>query len=159
MYVTNLGQRQHDRDETRPRQEKKSLINVQEGSDSIKNTNANATHLGGAGGPPADRLGGRGHGLSAEAPVLAAAVGERLGLQGFKGHGAHGLAGHGARTNRDGYNDGGLKTSVRTDGWSAGDRMRNVRGGQVDSGNGSVAGAVGFGRGKEEESKVISGER
>lgn len=42
------------------------------------------THLGGAGCPPADGLGGRGDSLSAEAPVLAAAVRERLGLQGFK---------------------------------------------------------------------------
>lgn len=51
-------------------------------------------HLCAAGGPPADSLGGRQGRLPAEAPVMAAAVRKRLGLQGLKGHGAHGVAGH-----------------------------------------------------------------
>lgn len=52
------------------------------------------THLSAAGGPPADGLGGGGGRLPAEAPLVAAAVRERLSLQGLKGHGAHGVAGH-----------------------------------------------------------------
>lgn len=52
------------------------------------------THLCGAHGPPADRLGGGRGCLPAEAPLVAAAVREELGLQGLEGHGAHGVAGH-----------------------------------------------------------------
>lgn len=63
------------------------------------------THLCAAGGPPASSGGGRGPRPPAEAPLLAAAVRQRLGLQGFEGHGAHGVAGHWARTNRYCYGD------------------------------------------------------
>lgn len=52
------------------------------------------THLCGAGSPPAGSLGGRRGRLFAEAPLMAAAVRKWLGLQGLKGHGAHGVAGH-----------------------------------------------------------------
>lgn len=63
------------------------------------------THLCGAGGLPAGSLGRRRGRLLAEAPVVAAAVRKRLSLQGLKGHGAHGVAGHWARTHRHGYGD------------------------------------------------------
>lgn len=59
----------------------------------------------GASGPPAGSLGGRRGRLPAEAPFMAAAVRKWLGLQGFEGHGAHGVAGHWARTHRHGYGD------------------------------------------------------
>ena len=52
------------------------------------------TYLCGSGGPPAwGGGGGRGR-LPAEAPLLAAAVRQRLRLQGLEGHGASGLARH-----------------------------------------------------------------
>lgn len=54
----------------------------------------NVSYLCGSSGPPAwGGGGGRGR-LPAEAPLLAAAVRERLGLQGLEGHGAHGVARH-----------------------------------------------------------------
>lgn len=51
------------------------------------------THRRGSGGPAADGGLGRGR-LPAEVPLVAAAVRQRLGLQGLEGHGAHGVAGH-----------------------------------------------------------------
>lgn len=63
------------------------------------------TDLCGAGSPPAGGLGGGRGRLPAEVPLVAAAVRKRLSLQGLKGHGAHGVAGHWARTHRHGYGD------------------------------------------------------
>ena len=52
------------------------------------------TYLCGSGGPPAWGGGGGRGCLPAEAPLLAAAVRQRLRLQGLEGHGASGLARH-----------------------------------------------------------------